>query len=211
MKINPLLFDILAVGLFMGVIAGFQAAGVWSVSGKFTNDGRAIQPLASDVNTIKGWMTLEQIASVYQVPLDELLAGVGLPVDTPGSTAVKDLESDTFETDFLKIFLENRMAGAQPNAEEAGDKTSAPVTSAPAEEADSATPFPTEHAAPERMVTGNTTFQDVYDWGVSAEKIALIVGSEPPSPMTLIREFAVDHGLSFSEIKASIQGEIDQQ
>ena len=66
MRIKPYLFGILVLVIFLGTILAFQAAGIWSISGKTTASGEAVQPSADDVNTIKGWMTLEQISNRIQ-------------------------------------------------------------------------------------------------------------------------------------------------
>jgi len=58
MRIKPYLFGILVLVIFLGTILVFQTAGIWSISGKTTGSGDAVQPSADDVNTIKGWMTL---------------------------------------------------------------------------------------------------------------------------------------------------------
>lgn len=39
MRIHPILYGILVVSVFLGIILGFQAAGVWSISGKVGADG----------------------------------------------------------------------------------------------------------------------------------------------------------------------------
>jgi len=113
MKINPIFYGVLVLVVFMGVILGSQAAGVWSTSGKVDVSGKAIQPSAADVNTIKGWMTLEQVSTTFNVPVDEILTAFNLPADTPASTAMKDLESDTFDITALRTWLQARQA-AQP-------------------------------------------------------------------------------------------------
>ena len=69
-----MLYGILVVSVFLGIIFGFQSAGIWSTSGKVSASGEAILPLAEDVNTIKGWMTLAQISTVYGVSVDEILS-----------------------------------------------------------------------------------------------------------------------------------------
>jgi hypothetical protein len=74
MRIKPYYFGILVLAIFLGTILAFQAAGIWSVSGKITGSGEVVQPSADDVNIIKGWMTLDQIVTTYNVPLAELLA-----------------------------------------------------------------------------------------------------------------------------------------
>jgi len=108
MKINPFVYGILVVGVFLGVIWGFQQAGVWSTSGKVDGGGKAIQPSAADVKTIKGWMTLEQVSTTFGIPVSEILTAFNLPPNTPASTALKDLESDTFDIVSLRDWLQSR-------------------------------------------------------------------------------------------------------
>lgn len=108
MRINPLIFGMVVLAVFMGVILGFQGAGLWSTSGKVNAAGEAIQPSAMDVNTIKGWMTLEQVSTTFNVPVGEILSNFDLPADTPVSTPLKDLESDTFDITGLRAWLQER-------------------------------------------------------------------------------------------------------
>ncbi len=110
MKINPFMYGIIVLLVFMGVIFGFQTAGIWSVSGKVDASGNAIQPSAADVNSIKGWMTLEQISTTFNVPVADILTAFNLPTDTPSSIAIKDLESDTFDTTALRTWLAQRQS-----------------------------------------------------------------------------------------------------
>lgn len=110
MKINPFVYGIAVLTLFLGVIFGFQQAGVWSVSGKVDSSGQTIQPSAADVDTIKGWMTLEQVSATFGVPVADILSAFDLPADTPASTALKDLESDIFDVTSLRTWLQERQA-----------------------------------------------------------------------------------------------------
>jgi hypothetical protein len=108
MKINPFVYGVIVLTVFLGVILGFQGAGIWSTSGKVDTSGKSIQPSAADVSTIKGWMTLEQVSTTFEVPVVEILSAFSLPVDTPASTALKDLESDSFDLTELRTWLQNR-------------------------------------------------------------------------------------------------------
>ena len=108
MKINPFIYGAVVLVVFLGVIFGFQAAGIWSTSGKVNTSGQAIQPSAADVNSIKGWMTLEQVSTTFNVPVAEIISAFNLPANTPASTALKDLESDTFDITALRTWLQNR-------------------------------------------------------------------------------------------------------
>jgi len=106
MKINPFVYGGLVVIVFLGIIFGFQLSGVWSTSGKVTGAGQRVEPSAADVNTIKGWMTLEQVSTSFDVPVADILSAFDLPADTPPGTALKDLESDTFDIPALRTWLQ---------------------------------------------------------------------------------------------------------
>jgi hypothetical protein len=108
MKINPFAYGAVVLVVFLGVIFGFQGAGIWSTSGKVDASGNGIQPSAADVDSIKGWMTLEQVSTTFSVPTPEILGAFNLPADTPTSTALKDLESDIFDIPALRTWLQNR-------------------------------------------------------------------------------------------------------
>jgi hypothetical protein len=108
MKINPLVYGVMVVIVFLGIIFGFQQAGVWSTSGKVTGSGQRVEPSAADVNTVKGWMTLEQVSTTYNVPVADILSAFDLPADTPASTALKDLESENFDIPTLRTWLQER-------------------------------------------------------------------------------------------------------
>jgi hypothetical protein len=110
MKINPFVFGVIVLAIFLGVIFGFQGAGVWSTSGKVGASGERIQPSAADVNTIKGWMTLEQVSTAFSVPIADIVSAFNLPAATPASTALKDLESDSFDIPALRAWLQERQS-----------------------------------------------------------------------------------------------------
>jgi hypothetical protein len=67
-----------------------------------------VAPSATDVNTIKGWMTLEQVSTTYDVPVEEIWSAFDLPADTDPSTPLKELESDTFSVSGLRSWLQDR-------------------------------------------------------------------------------------------------------
>jgi hypothetical protein len=108
MKVNPFVYGIIVLLVFFGIIIGFQQAGIWSTSGKVDSGGKQVQPSAEDVNSIKGWMTLKQVSTTFNIPVAEILSAFDLPADTPGTTALKDLESDTFDIPSLRTWLQER-------------------------------------------------------------------------------------------------------
>jgi hypothetical protein len=210
MRINPIVYGILVLVVFFGVILGFQAAGVWSTSGKVSTDGEAVQPSAEDVNSIKGWMTLEQICTTYQAPLAELLAAFDLPSDTPPSTAIKDLESEQFSVTNLRTWLLERSQPANPTPEAAPTSEPTQPAAPTPETLPTAIPAPTEHVAPDKTITGKTTVQDVLDWGVSEDAIRQVIGGDLPVPSTVIKDYVVGQGKEFSSTKILLQAEVDK-
>ena len=110
MRLNPVVYGIIVVSLFLGTIYIAQAAGLWSVSGKVTATGEKVQPTGTNVEEIKGWMTLGDIATAYKVPVGEILGTFSLPADTPPTKQIKELESDTFSPTNLRTWLQERMS-----------------------------------------------------------------------------------------------------
>ncbi len=212
MRISPILYGALVLIIYLGTVFGFKFAGIWSISGKVTSAGESVQPLPDDVDTIKGWMTLEQISVVYHVTLEDLLAHFNLPEDTPASTAIKDLESEAFSVTNLRAWLQSLVISTQPGE----TQTPLPVTPTPAGSSTAApaqleaTPLPTEHITLEKTVTGKTTFQDLLDWGVPEETIVQIIGGELPALNTLIKDYATQQGIQFSTIKTALQAEVEK-
>ena len=109
MKVNPFIYGLLVVVLFFGVIGGAKAAGVWSVSGKLNASGEKVAPTGTNVDEIKGWMTLDAVSAAYNVPVAEILAAFNLPADTPGTAPINTLESDTFSPVNLRAWLKARL------------------------------------------------------------------------------------------------------
>ncbi len=218
MRINPILYGFLVLTIFLGTILAFQAAGIWSVSGKITSGGDAVQPSGDDTNTIKGWMTLGQVTTTYDVSLADLIAQFALPADTPPETAIKDLESDSFSVTSLRDWLTTRADTSQPALPD--DPTPAPAvplepvevtqTSLPETAVPEApTPAATEHSAPDKTITGKTTFQELLDWGVSNEAIQRVIGGELPPLSTSVKDYVTSQGLEFSSMKTNLQAEVD--
>lgn len=109
MKINPFIYGALILALFFGVIGGAKAAGIWSVSGKLAASGEKLAPTGTNPDEIKGWMTLDDVATAYNIPASEILAAFDLPAGTPGDAQIKTLESDTFSPANLRTWLKTRI------------------------------------------------------------------------------------------------------
>ena len=67
-----------------------------------------------------------------------------------------------------------------------------------------------ERKQDQMLVAGKTTFADLLDWGVPAEQIEAILGSEIPNRLMLVYDYCTENGLSFGGIKAELQAEVDK-
>jgi len=216
MRINPFIFGFFVLVVFLGTILGFQSAGIWSISGKVSASGETVQPIASDLNSIKGWMTLEQISSAFSVPVPDILAQFELPADTAPETAIKDLETEVFSVTNLRTWLQSRIepvepANPPPAATEVFQTINTPAaTATPPVEISATAPIATEHIVADKTITGKTTFQQLLDWGVPEETIQKIIGADLPALSTVIKDYVVGKGLEFSGIKTALQVEVDK-
>lgn len=112
MRVNPYLYGALAVILLVGVVSAAQSAGFWSTDNKYTRTGEKVQADPTNVDTIKGWMTLGDISRTYRVPVEEILAAFNLPPDTPSTATLKSLaesKDGDFEVSALRSWLGRRL------------------------------------------------------------------------------------------------------
>jgi hypothetical protein len=129
-KVNHYVYGVMVLVIFMGVIIGAQLLGVWNTSGKVDSSGNPVTVTGKDPAEIKGWMVLQDIATAYNVPVEEIYAAFKLPADTPPNTAIKDLEGkgENFSTTNLKTWLAKRLGVnpppvSTPKSGGSGDKT----------------------------------------------------------------------------------------
>ena len=62
----------------------------------------------------------------------------------------------------------------------------------------------------EMTIKGNTTFREILDWGVPEEKIVELIGADLPNPLMVVKDYCLDKGLSYGEIKLELQAEVDK-
>jgi hypothetical protein len=158
-------------------------------------------------------MTLNQISDTYAVPLTEILQEFSLPDATSGDTAIKDLESETFEVTLLREWLASRINGEKPaltpplSMELSSQPTAIPTISVTPQ----ATGEITEtHIASENTITGKTTFQELIDWGLDMVVIESIIGNPFPGGEIIIKDYVTGLGMEFSPVKTALQIELDK-
>lgn len=188
---------------------------------------------------IRGSYTFGEVSDLFDIPLADLQAAFRLPegVD-PASYPLKSLESQ-FEglpvemgTGSVRMFaafyqgLPYDLAAAEEaslfpeaakvlkargkmTAEQAAYLETHIVQAGPAGEP-AQEPAAVEHAAPDRTLTGKTTFKDLLEWGMTEEAIEQILGQEMPAPQTVVKDFVTGEGLQFGEMKAKFQEALNQ-
>ena len=91
-RVNLVIYAILVLVLFLGVIESAKLAGLWSTSGKLTASGEAVQITGTDPAEVKGWMTINDVITSYKVPKEQFYAQFAIPADLPVTTPLKDIE-----------------------------------------------------------------------------------------------------------------------
>lgn len=62
----------------------------------------------------------------------------------------------------------------------------------------------------DRIIRGRTTFGELIQWGLTQAQIEAVLGVEMPSnPAVVIRDYCTEKGLSFGQVKAGLQAELD--
>jgi hypothetical protein len=144
----------------------------------------------------------------------------GLPFTPDGDTyllfeAVEILKRKAPLSPDRITYLDSHTFNLTNPTKPAGQNTPTPL---PVFETSIATPPPeqkaqpagTDHVAPDRTITGKTTFQDMLDWGVAQSAIEQVIGSPMPDPSTVIREYYSSNGKEFSSAKSALQALVDQ-
>lgn len=94
-------------------------------------------------------------------------------------------------------------ASAEPAA------AASPAAPAPAPATTVAPAAATEHSSADRVVTGSTTFGELYAWGVSEKAVADAVGFTPKNRTDSVRNAVSAEGGSFGTVKTKLQSLVD--
>lgn len=110
LNINLYIYGALAVLFFLGTIWAFQAAGVWSISGKVSTSGEKIQVTGADPTELKGWMKISEVLTAYGVSKAELYQRYNIPETVSVEMALKDIEANApgFSVSDLRTWLAQR-------------------------------------------------------------------------------------------------------
>jgi hypothetical protein len=109
MRLNPYVYGILAVVIFLATIYGARAGGYWHTSDRVTESGEKVEIDVNNVDTVKGWMTINDVSKAFNIPPAEIYAGLKLPADTPTDKQLKEImRANKMEVDDLRLWLKKR-------------------------------------------------------------------------------------------------------
>jgi polyferredoxin len=199
---HPVYAGMLVIGLF-GLIGASQLAGKWQTK----------PPMVSfldlkgnlDPENIRGWMTLQEIATGYGVPLASLYRGTGLPDRVPATARLNTIGTTydlKFEPDKVREIVRARLAGQ-------------PVHSPPAPQTHTAAPVPAggrtavaeKHAvAEEPEVKGFMTLNEIaLKTGVPKEQLLRALGlAGTIDGRTPVREWLHDRGKTIQDLREAV-------
>lgn len=182
-------FDVPAVTLA-------QAFGVSSESNAADFPVKDLEAIYADQEVEIGTASVRLFVALYTGLPYEIVGDLYLP-----KRAVEILKTNKTMTPDQIAYLDAHAVALAPVSP--GQDTPQPVPESQSDE------HPETESA-DRIIKGKTTFQEVLDWDVSRETIESIIGGPMPNPLTKVKDYCVEVGLSFEEVKLAIQTEIDK-
>lgn len=229
-KVNMRVTGLLILIVIFGGIVTTIAADLWATSSDKTPSKYKDGEVAGTYNPadIRGSYTFYDVATAFEIDLETLYQAFGIEETTDGTTIrtsdleelygdlaienesvqlfvalYKDLPIELGDSNLLKqgvdLILEQN-----PNltAEQLAYLEIHQVEVEASEETDSSTQITNEEAQEEKpLVSGNTTFQQVLDQGITRDQIEEIIGAPMPPTNQSVKEYCTETGLSFSDIK----------
>lgn len=173
------------VGLFLGIILITKTMGIYQ-TGPSTLEG----VLRGNPDNIRGWMSIEEVAEGFDVPLERLYMELGTTMDKlPPETTIKNSE---------KVL---EAAGIEFDHDQIGEVVAA-LTSKEMKEAEE------DRARESVSLKGRMTLAEVSDHtGLSFQEIVEVL--EIPgdvSPEVTLKEIAGEQGVEVSEMRERLNG-----
>ena len=152
MTVPKLLLPVLMIAAVLGAVLVGQVTETWNVSGKTMIDVNSL----TSTEDIKGWMTIQQISTGFNIDLPTLYAITGLSSEIAPETALKDLENivEGFEITLVREKIAAYLETGQIPATEGSSTTGGASAPEAAPE-----PTPTQAPAPELSVTAHVPGQ----------------------------------------------------
>lgn len=129
-----------------------------------------------------------------------------------------DLSSDWIsylDAHSLELVSQPQVNISAPSATPLPEGTATPIAEVtPSPERGSKTPAASgtpDHTREPGKMTGQTTFQEVLDWGISVEDLEKAVGQKLPDLNLIIKDWVTAQGKTFSTVKSAIEALYDAQ
>jgi hypothetical protein len=174
-----------------------QAFGVLSESNPSTFGVKDLETLYADQEFEVGTASVRLFVALYTGLPYEIVGDLYLP-----QRAIEMLKAHATLTIDQIAYLEAHAVTPEPTDNVQATPQPVPVMSMEA----SAEMASTE----DRTLKGKTSFQEVLDWGVPQEIVEGIIGGPMPNPLTRVKDFCSEQGLSFEEIRPAFQAEINK-
>jgi hypothetical protein len=109
-RVNIFIYMMIGLILFFGSCEGARLAGWWTTSGKVSVTGEAIKATGADPAEIRGFMTVQEVLTAYDVSWAEFSKQFNIPSDTDLSSPLNTLEKKTpdFSVTKLRAWLTER-------------------------------------------------------------------------------------------------------
>jgi len=226
---------VVVVGIGAARAAGWWITESTKIPAKFTTGEFEGEANPAD---IRGSYTFADIESAFAVPLSDLAAAFNVgDMSLAADFRVKDLE-ETYDTlpdggevgtDSIRLFVslytglpyvadettrlpepavEILTARLAPEELDVVASIAVPVQET---ESEGLAVAETEevHDDGARVVKGDTTFSNLSDWGLTGGQIEEILGIEPGPGFSTVRDYAVENGLQFGDVKTRLQEVVD--
>ncbi len=110
--VHPLVYAVLVLAVFLGIIQAARMTPSWSTSAKVNASGQKITATGANPAEIKGWMKISEILPAYGLTQEEFYSRFKIPAEVSVDSQLKDLEKVTpyFSVTALRNWLMDRSA-----------------------------------------------------------------------------------------------------
>ena len=116
-RVSPMALGVTVIVIFFGVIGLTKAVGIYQSTPPHVSEMRKSGNISPD--DIKGYMTLNEVADLFSLPLDSLYNRLGLDrSQVPPDTKGRDISSivEGFETDNIRLVVADMLAVPPPTS-----------------------------------------------------------------------------------------------
>lgn len=233
---SKLLILIIPAVLFLG-IGGSMVSGLWNSGDKTPSRYQDNELNPYDPQSISGSYSFADISDYFKIPIDVLyqafsisdtfnptdfkaknLGSIYEPMETEiGTEAVQAFVAlfNALPYELVDVYLPQEAVGlilehnAAVSSDQAAYLNAHTITVVPLDPA-KVTLSEDEETSTEFAVKGPTTIQEVLDAGLTKAEFEAIVGTSVTFTNETVKDFCIEKGLSFSEIKIALQDAVNK-